>query len=274
MTDTCMKRFVFLLLLASALATADSHPAPTSSAEPQAAPTPRVEASEAKPGIHILLPFEAEFRVHVSRIPTPIKATLSLQPKPGMDDYFVMQMESRSLLLRSVEESHFIWHHCLPISHRYRHTFRGFGFRRSSEMQFDWDQRQVSYENDKDSGSFAITEQTLDEVTMILRARCLLEDGQTEFTLQAAYGEGIRDHHFVVTGEEMVDIPGGEVRAIVIEKKRRPGSKRSTIFWLAPELDYMLVKARHIESRALFGELKLRRYDTAAGRIDESNDAP
>jgi len=58
-----------------------------------------------------LEPFEAEFRLHVSKIPTTIKATLELTPT-GQPDGYRMRLENRSLLVKNHEESEFTWNDC------------------------------------------------------------------------------------------------------------------------------------------------------------------
>jgi hypothetical protein len=210
-----------------------------------------------------LEPFQAEFRLHVSRIPTTIKANLVVEHADRPDQYR-MSMESRSVMVRNREESLFQWNNCAPKSERYEHFFRGMGARRQYSMEFDWDNNTVSYASANDQGTYSITEDTLDELTMLLKAQCLFANGETVFTLTAAYGNGIRTHTFVVTGEEELDTPVGKLHTLVVEKRRRESSDRRTIFWVAPSLQYMLVKARHEESRALFGELLMRRYSGPA----------
>jgi hypothetical protein len=96
---------------------------------------------------------------------------------------------------------------------------------------------------------------------MLLKAQCLFAEGLREFTLNAAYGDKVRSHTFVVTGEEEIETPAGTIQTLVIEKRRKKDSQRRTIFWVAPSLQYMLVKARHVENRALFGELLMRSYE-------------
>ena len=206
-----------------------------------------------------LLPFEAEFRLHVSKIPTTIKATLELGPTDQPDEY-MMRLENRSFLVKNREQSHFSWNDCAPRSNRYEHEFRGFGIRREHSMSFDWDTGEVLFDDGNEKGHYPVEQGTLDELTMLLKAQCLLAEGLKEFTLQAAYGDKVRSHTFIVTGEETISTPAGDIATIVIEKKRKADSQRRTVFWVAPSLQYMLVKARHVENRALFGELLMRSY--------------
>lgn len=207
-----------------------------------------------------LEPFKAEFRLHVSKIPTTIKATLSLEPLDAPDRYR-MRMYSRSLLIKNLEQSEFSWNECAPRSQQYRHEFRGFGIRREHTMSFDWAQQEVLFDDGDEKGHYPISDDTLDELTMLLKAQCLFAEGLTEFTLNAAYGDKVRSHTFVITGEEEIETPAGKIQTLVIEKRRKKDSQRRTIFWVAPSLQYMLVKARHVENRALFGELLMRSYE-------------
>lgn len=207
-----------------------------------------------------LAPFEAEFRLHVSKIPTPIKATLSLEPL-DTPDHYRMRMHSRSFLVKSLEQSEFSWNECAPRSQQYRHEFRGFGIRREHTMSFDWEQQEVVFDDGDGKGHYPVTDNTLDELTMLLKAQCLFAEGLREFTLDAAYGDRVRSHTFVITGEEEIKTPAGKIQTLVIEKRRKKDSQRRTIFWVAPSLQYMLVKARHVENRALFGELLMRSYE-------------
>ena len=128
-------------------------------------------------------------------------------------------------------------------------------------MTFDWDQQEVLFDDGNEKGHYPITDDTLDELTMLLKAQCLFAEGLREFTLNAAYGDKVRNHTFVVTGEEEIETPAGTIQTLVIEKRRKKDSQRRTIFWVAPSLQYMLVKARHVENRALFGELLMRSYE-------------
>ena len=175
-----------------------------------------------------LQPFEAEFRLHVSKIPTTIKATLELTATERPDEYR-MRLENRSMLIKNREQSHFSWNECAPRSSTYEHEFRGFGIRREHSMTFDWDKHEVLFENGSESGHYSIEQGTLDELTMLLKAQCLFAEGLQEFTLTAAYGDKVRSHTFVVTGEETIVTPAGKIATLVVEKKRKAESQRRTI---------------------------------------------
>lgn len=217
-----------------------------------------------------LRPFAAEYRVSVSKIPTPIKAQLSLTATDA-DDTYEMTLKVHSLLLKNTEISRFQWRNCQPRTETYSHEFRGFGARRHHNMTFDWHAPKVVNEDHEDIEEYAIFEDTLDELTLLLKARCAFADGETEYVATTAYGDRLREHALTIIGEEVLDSPAGRVNTLVIRKQRSNSSERQTLFWVAPEMDYMLIRAKHIENPALFGELKMRRYEGPGAATDASD---
>lgn len=209
-----------------------------------------------------LPPFSAEYRIYVNKIPTPIKADLVLEPASGEDRYH-MRFEAHSWLLNNREESWFRWNDCAPRTDRYTHEFKGFGKHRYHDTDFNWEQGRAVSESDSGDESFPIPDQALDELSMLLRARCVFASGDKEYDATSVYGDDLRHHHFVVIDRETIDTPMGELDTLVVEKKRDQDEdeQRRTLFWVAPKVGYMVVKARHIESPLLHGELIMREYN-------------
>lgn len=228
------------------------------------ASTSLADASKEKAEKHAKLqPFEAKYRINVSRIPTTLKAKLKLQPEGG-DDYS-MSLTSDSMLMKNREETHFTWDNCFANTNSYSHYFKGFRRERNFDMKFSDDPRKVHNVTKKkgkkpSSDTYLIDDDTLDELSMLLRARCLIEPGVEEYTVTTAYGDKLRKHTIEIAGKETLKTPLGKVETIRLEKRRDNDSKRYTVFWLAPELDYMLVRARHVEKPGLFGELRMISY--------------
>ena len=207
-----------------------------------------------------LEPFSAQYRLYVSKIPTTIKADLSLAPVNDREDIYEMKLAVDSLLVKNLEHSTFRWNNCQPRTQTYVHNFRGFGKRRRYDMAFQWEPPSVRNEGPRGVKEYAITKDTVDDLTLLLRARCVFATGDKEFRAQTAYGRKLRSHTLQVIGAERVDTPVGEMNALVVQKIRDDDSERETFFWVAPELDYMVVKARHVENAALFGEMIMRSY--------------
>src|SRR5690606_32773854 len=223
-------------------------------------------ASDARPDTQAhdaasLAPFHVQYRLYVSKIPTTIKADLWLRQHGDVTDEYQMELQVKSLLVSNREISTFQWNDCQPRTSVYQHRFRGFGKRRNYDMQFSWSPPQVITESDDERWTIDIEQDTLDDLTLLLKARCTFATGDKEFHATSAYGKRLREHHMQVIGMETLDTPIGKLHCLVVEKKRDADSERKTLFWIAPSLNYMLVRAKHIENRALFGELILREYD-------------
>lgn len=210
-----------------------------------------------------LEPFHIQYRLYVSKIPTTIKADLTLE-RTGQPDEFKMALAVKSFLVSNLETSTFTWNDCEPRPQHYTHRFRGFGRKRGYDMRFDWSDPPKAITEDSTEDKeyvLSIKQDTLDDLTLLLKARCILASGDKEFHATSAYGDSLRVQHMQVIGRETLDTPIGKLDCLIIEKKRKKESQRHTLFWVAPSLDYQLVKAKHIENRALFGELIMRDYE-------------
>lgn len=218
-----------------------------------------------------LPPFDATFRITVSKIPTPVKARLVLRPLEQYPDHYQMILKIDSWLLTNTEESVFAWRNCKPRTDHYRHEFRGFGRHRYHNMQFYRHPPRVVNVSEEEKTEYEIHENTLDEMTLLLTAGCALEEGAREYQATSAYGDELREHHFRVIDEETINTPLGELDTLLVEKQRDEDSERRTIFWVAPALDYMVVRAKHIENPALFGELIMIDY-SGPGKVPQMAD--
>jgi hypothetical protein len=207
-----------------------------------------------------LKPFEARYRISVSKIPTPVEATMSLQPVEKYPGMYRMKLVIDSWLLSNREESVFAWRDCNPRTDHYIHEFEGLGRHRWHHMNFFRHPPRVVNESEEDTTEYEIEEDTLDELTLLLHAGCALEDGAERYKGKAAYGDEVNEHHIKVTRRETVDTPAGRLDTLVVKKQRDEDSQRRTLFWVAPALDYMVVRAKHIENPALFGELIMTEY--------------
>ncbi|MGB2246538.1 MAG: DUF3108 domain-containing protein [Alcanivorax sediminis] len=227
-----------------------------------------------------LAPFAAEFRIYVNKLPTPVKADLVLEPAEGKDSYHML-LKASSFLLTNTEESFFEWRDCQPRTSRYLHEFEGFGQHRYHRMNFQWAPPRVHNVSEDDKESLDIPDNTLDELTILLRGRCVFSEGADQYSVTSVYGDRIRTHRFAVIGRETIKTPLGKLDTLLVEKKREGDSKkkRRTLFWVAPSLDYMVVKAKHIESTFLKAELIMTDYsgpdpDTAATQAVINQEEP
>jgi hypothetical protein len=88
-----------------------------------------------------------------------------------------------------------------------------------------------------------------------------LKAGKTEFSYNVLNRDGnSRTYHYKVELEEPLALPYGNVRAIRIARVEE-NSKKQVLAWLAPELDYMLV-------RLWRGEDNVEQFDVQLHKIE------
>jgi hypothetical protein len=209
---------------------------------------------------HHLEPFKASYRIYVSKIPMPITAELELRPL-DQPDTWEMRFEVHSFMLHNLEESTFTWNNCHPKSIHYHHDFKGFGHHQFHDTNFYWNPPHVENHSDEDDKSFPIPADSVDDLTVLLQAACVFSEGRSSYHATSIYGDQIRDNLFTLLRHETIKTPLGPMDTLVIEKVRKEDNGRHTIFWIAPTLNYMLVKAKHIENPVLFGEVIMKSYE-------------
>lgn len=117
------------------------------------------------------------------------------------------------------------------------------------KILFNWAQKQANYtKNSEEHKAFSLSKSTLyDPLSFFFEARCDLMAGKNRFTYPIIYKGNERQHTYAVVGKELVKTGMGDVEALIVERVR-DNKSRQTRFFVAPSLDYMLVKIEHRES--------------------------
>lgn len=129
---------------------------------------------------------------------------------------------------------------------------RPFKKKQEQQLNFHWQEHHVIFSTDNKEKEFPLQENNplYDPLSFFFEARCALMDGQQSFTFPIIRKGRKRKQEFQVTGTELVHTPMGDYDAYVIERVR-DNPKRQTRLYVAPELDYLLVKIEHQESPLL-----------------------
>ena len=109
--------------------------------------------------------------------------------------------------------------------------------------KFDWQQQQLINRDTQQAESADITAHSMDEAANVEQLRMDIQNAErSEFVYHVIDEKGQPDElKFRRVGEEVLNLPYGEVNAVKIERVRE-GSKRETDYWFAPELGFVLVK--------------------------------
>ena len=87
-----------------------------------------------------------------------------------------------------------------------------------------------------------------------------LAKGKTEFSFDVVTRHGDpRSYQYKVIGEELLSLPVGQLKAIRIERVGKNLDKQ-VVAWVAPELDYLLVKLWQAEDKVEQFDVQLQSY--------------
>lgn len=127
-------------------------------------------------------------------------------------------------------------------------------------LEFDWERKKVEYNTKDEQKSFDLDTILYDPISFFFEARCELMAGKTQLSYPLIHKGRKRTHNYNVVGTEMVKTGKGEFEALVVERERK-NKNRQTRLYVAPELDYLLVKIEHQESRLLKMVAILKKMD-------------
>lgn len=131
---------------------------------------------------------------------------------------------------------------------RYEYHRKVLGRKRDAILQFNWSKGSVLNDIAKQPWAMDIPTGTLDKLSYQLQLRLDLLNDKPELLYQVADGGRLKTYRFKRVGTETVQTKLGEFETVKIQRDRGNDSKRETYIWMAPELDYMIVKLHQVET--------------------------
>ena len=201
-------------------------------------------------------PFRAVYEADYKGL--PIRATGIRELKQTGDNQFTLSSTATSFFASVSEESNFTLtpeNRLMPVEYQYHR--KGIGKNRDASLRFDWPAQQVFSDAQPTPWALSIPMGTLDKLSYQLQMRYELltayQRGQPwpPLAYQVADGGELKTYRFEVLGEENVDTPIGHFTALKIARVRTD-SDRTTIFWLAPAYDFLLVRFLQEEQKGGF----------------------
>lgn len=203
---------------------------------------------------------DARFSVEYNHQPTQGQNLLKIQ-RDG--DHYQVDFALDHWLLASEQHASFEMESCdvTPVSYvaSNKRPFKG---ETTQTLEFDWQEKKAEYRSDGEQKSFDLNEHLYDPVSLFFEARCELMAGNNEFSYPLIRNGRKTTHTYKVVRTETVETGQGPVEALVVERQRS-SSKRHTRFYVAPALDYLLVKIEHQEGRLLNVVATLSQMDYA-----------
>ncbi|MDX1525396.1 MAG: DUF3108 domain-containing protein [Pseudidiomarina maritima] len=202
------------------------------------------EAVAAEPDL--LQPYEARYEVHRGGSQYG-EAVRELSYDANKNTYSLYTETEISLLFLSDRRrfwSEFVLHEGKVQSQSMEYKRTGTGRDKGFAGTFDWSQQQIIDQATQQPLSLPWLAQRIDEASHIeqLRLDVAEADNGAELTYQVLDEKGQADELiYAVQARETLRLPYGDIEAIKVVRVRE-NSRRETDYWLAPELDYMLVK--------------------------------
>jgi hypothetical protein len=152
-----------------------------------------------------------------------------------------------------------------PINYRFnqRILFRKY----KASADFDWADKTMSYIENKDSGTLVLDENILGPSSASLQLRLdfrkLTEENiPNEITYKVYWKGTIKERTYEINKDkESVETPLGVFEAYKVSRKFSEDIKRSQIFWLAPGLDFSVIKIYDKNDREV--EIKIKEFEEA-----------
>ena len=124
----------------------------------------------------------------------------------------------------------------------------------SSSAVFDWDNKNTTYKEGREESSVALTEQTLGPSTSQLQLRfdfkkLDLENLPEEMVYDVFSRGEVKTRTYKISGTENIKTQMGEFLSYKVERVFPKESQRAQEFWLAPELDFAIIRILDINGR-------------------------
>lgn len=120
----------------------------------------------------------------------------------------------------------------------------------TQSLAFDWENEQAKLSGDGGPKQFDLSNRLYDPLSFFFEARCDLMAGEQRFSYPLIHKGESKTHTYKVVGTAPVQTGQGLVEALVVERERSSTTRRTRLY-VAPSLDYLLVKIEHQESRLL-----------------------
>lgn len=115
------------------------------------------------------------------------------------------------------------------------------------QIQFDWEHRKAAATWKNRTTQIDIPPNTSDRLTMEMRMVMDVRENKQKFVYQIVDKGRVKTRTFVSQGNDQLETPAGTFNTLQFKMQRDDKKKRSTVFWLAKELNYLPVRIEHHE---------------------------
>lgn len=121
------------------------------------------------------------------------------------------------------------------------------GIKREYHNRYDW-QKQEARVTGHANVTLPLNNHPLDLLSYQLALRCDLEQEQKQLNYPVIARNRIKNYEFKVSGKETLKTEVGELQTLIVDRLRK-GDGRTTRIWVAPDLNYLIVRLEQSESK-------------------------
>lgn len=129
-----------------------------------------------------------------------------------------------------------------PLHYAYHRT--GGKKQRHVEVDFDWDKRVIHNTAEGHTWQMPAVDNVLDKLVHQIALMRDMGTAGAELIYPVADGGKTKSYRFRLGEKQLTDTPYGEFTTIKLERIRED-DKRSTVFWCAPDLNYLPIRIEH-----------------------------
>lgn len=189
----------------------------------------------------VLSPYTAQYSARINGMAVTITNTLRTTPQG-----YRVSTSASNLLGEIKEHEDFHLADDRIVVDAYHHQRSLFGNRRLERLVMDPTHGIARYQRNNETREILLEPDVLGPLSYQVQMRRDLAAGLSAFDYQVLHRGKIKSYRFEAEDSESVALPQGTVEAIRI-RRVHDDNDRETIVWLAPDLDYQLVRLRLVE---------------------------
>jgi len=205
-------------------------------------------------------PFNISYKVSINGLPTGLEAKSKLRKH---ENNYNFTLDAESWMLSYQEKSVFRWDKNAPcelLTEHYQFNFEGFGQTEAFEVEINHDLFLANSQTRKGKVQYEVPGNVSDALAYLFKLQCDLKNNNLNPNYNIAYNNGVDNYVFEYQGKETLKTSLGELETIVL-KRVYQDDNIETIYWIAPGVDYLMVKMKHKQGKVVTAVLKIKSID-------------
>lgn len=192
-------------------------------------------------------PYRAGYQASY-RFMLPFKGTATRELTQTENGQWQLLHRVKSPMIKLEESSLFAWteNQPKPISYLYQQS--GLTKKRKVSLSFDWSNMLAINSAPDEPINLKLLPGSLDKLNYQLKLRQDLSSQNKPGSYYVADRKRLKQYSFDLLGEEQLETPLGRFNTVKLKRSRGKDSSRETIFWLAKDWDYLLLKIQQKEN--------------------------